>query len=381
MDRRKLVVKKLSESDLTLFEYHYNNTIGAKQKSFNLDRSVLIDVLYPGLTERTKERIPLDLSIYGPGLAVLHNLQRKILKQQKNWRLDGELIHDPPEGHGRYGALQKGDFAILEFFGDTEPNAARMYLVARSDKNDSSLYNILENRFSVIFSSRKGMEAIDTEDLHDLIEKSELISEHPILDIIDAYDLEDAVHGGVEGIRFLQKRRRSRGVSRDEFSRAQKNAEKTGRLGEELLNEWFVQQYNVDASAEFVWVSDSNAISPFDFQLLHKGIPIRLIDAKSTTGDFSNPIHVSMSELEEMVQSGLPYDIYRLYSVNDMSAKFKVAENIGFFAKTILETLSHLRPGVRVDSFSIDPIELKFGNEQSIYLRESDNADEGDFSN
>ena len=132
---RRIALKRLSASDLTLFEYHFRQTSGTKQKAFNLDKSVFIDRLYPSLPETVGSgRVQVDLSIYGPGLAGLDNLQRKILKQQKNWRFDGELIYNPPEEEDRYNVLSKGDFAIFDFMGEVEPRAARMYLIAQEDQ-------------------------------------------------------------------------------------------------------------------------------------------------------------------------------------------------------------------------------------------------------
>lgn len=68
--KKRIVLKRLSASDLTLFEHHFRNTSGAKQKAFNLDSAVFIDILYPGLPDRmdiTRDRIPLDLSILDLG--------------------------------------------------------------------------------------------------------------------------------------------------------------------------------------------------------------------------------------------------------------------------------------------------------------------------
>jgi hypothetical protein len=90
---RKLAIKRLTASDLTLFEWHFRNqALGGNQKAINLNADVFIDKLYPGLPEiaaKTGGKIPLDLFIYGPGLEPEYNLQRKIVKfgTYKNWRL------------------------------------------------------------------------------------------------------------------------------------------------------------------------------------------------------------------------------------------------------------------------------------------------------
>lgn len=367
--KKKIVLKRLSASDLTLFEYHYRNTSGTKQKAFNLDRAVFIDKLYPSLPETAPVgtgRVPLDLSIYGPGLSSLHNLQRKILKQQKNWRLNGELIYNPPEDEKRYAPLEKGDFAIIDFSGETEPSAARMYLIARNAPNDAQLYEALDKRYSNQLSARLSMVEIDPDEIARIIDESELAEGHPVADLLDVDALEDAVQGGQLGTQRLKTRRKARGVSREEFERSKRNAEKTGRLGEEILNGHLEEMRDSDKITDFSWVSDSNAIAPYDFTITEADFSERNVDAKSTSGDFNNPIHVSIAELMEMANSEKSYDIYRLYSVRESYARLRIAADVKSFAIKVLDELDNLPEGVSVDSISISPKTLHFDDEIEI---------------
>ncbi len=365
--KRRLALKRLSASDLTLFECHYRTTPGAKQKAFNLDRAIFIDQLYPGLPDRldiAKDRLPLDLSIYGPGTAGLHNLQRKVLKQQKNWRLNGELIYSPENDSGRYLPLVKGDFAIIEFIGDTEPQSARMCLVAAAVSEDSDLHKLLNERYGSELSPHKAMVPVSDE----VVESVSLVEDHPVRDFIEFDILEDAVLGGAESTKQLRRRRKARGVGREEFERARKSAERTGRLGEELLNAWFDHEKEKGGIPGFRWESDVNAIAPYDFLLLEGENILRSIDAKSTSGGFDNRIHISVGELEEMAFGERPYDIFRLYSVKDAYARCRIAKNVGKFAQTILDSLSGLQEGVFIDGVSIEPCRLPFGDEFVIDL-------------
>src|SRR5690242_266915 len=98
--QRRLAAKRLTASDLTLFEWQFRNRNAGNQKSINLNADIFINQLFPSLPDAsvdTNGRVPLDLYIYGPGHAGVHNLQRKILKGSayKNWRLDGEFITNP----------------------------------------------------------------------------------------------------------------------------------------------------------------------------------------------------------------------------------------------------------------------------------------------
>jgi hypothetical protein len=364
--KRKIAVKRLSASDLTLFEYHYRRTSGTKQKAFNLDAAVFVKELYPSLPERMDvgtDRIPLDLHIFGPGKANLHNLQRKVLKQQKNWRLNGELIVNPPEEVDRYNTLTKGDFAIMEFFGASTPYSARIYLVASTDDNDHELHNAITDKYGSVFGNHKGMISTSLEELVDVISKVSLEDNHPILDFMEYDELEDAVQGGVEGTANLIKRRRSRGIGKDEFAQAKKNAELTGRTGEELVNDFLESECALGNITGFKWDADSNPISPFDFSIIDGVTVLRKIDAKSTSGAFENRIHVSMSELLEMCDPMIPYDLYRVYDTMSLEPKLRISEDIREFALEVVESLRDLPAGVSVDSVSIKTTEISFGPE------------------
>lgn len=366
---QRLALKRLSESDLTLFEIHFRLTNGTKQKAFNMDRAVFIDLLFPELPARldvAKDRVPLDLSIYGPGEAGLHNLQRKILKQKKNWRLNGELIYDPPDEEGRYDPLRKGDFAIFDFADGSEPRAARMYLIASALKEDKGLHAALDERYSPALSKHRSMVLIEPAELQEIIDGQSLAEGHPVNDLIDGGFLEDAAQNGAEGIAQLKRRRGSRGVSRSELDRARKSAERIGLLGEEILNEWFDRQTEGGHLEEYQWDAYANALSPFDFTIRPVGGADRSVDAKSTAGPFANRIHISLAELEEMAYGARVYDIYRLYEVAGDRAKLRVSEDMKAFASAVLNGMSSLPEGVRADSVSVDPLALPFGEEQII---------------
>lgn len=380
--KRKIALKRLSVSDLTLFEHQYRETSGAKQKAINLDAAVFVSELFPALPTKigiNRDRVIVTLGIYGPGGAGIHSITRKILKQQKNWRLNGELIVNPPEENERYNALSKGDYAILDFVGESEPHAVRLYLVANALSSDSDLHSALDVAFGSEFSSRKGMLVIDPDELANLITRIDLPVGHPVLDFVDFDALEDAAQGGEEGLNNLRKRRKARGVGRDELYRAKQSAEQIGRQGEEILKEWLELEKQEGRIQDYKWESDVNAIAPYDFAIIEKGGVLRKVDAKSTAGNFSNPIHVSVSELHEMATSEEKYDLYRLYSLNENSGMLRIAEDLAGFASNVLSSLNGLPNGVTIDSVSIKPDTLPFGADKIIDFSTDDTAiDEDD---
>ena len=372
---RKIALKRLSSSDLTLFEHHYRNTTGAKQKGINLDSAVFIKSFFPVLPNKLnpiKNRAILTLTIFGPGTAGSHVITRKVLKQQKNWRLNGELISNPPEEPGRYDQLVKGDYAILDFSGDEEPHAVKLYITCQNLDADKALHDALESEYGGYFSNRTGMIELDPESLTGVFEKISLPEGYPVLDFMDSDDLEDAALGGAEGFNKLRKRRKTRGVSREELARARKNADQIGRLGEEVLNTYLEQLHSESDKIDISWTSDHNAVAPYDFTILSEDKEIRRIDAKSTAGDFKNTIHISLSELLEMAEGEQPYDLYRLYSVKEDSARLRVAEDMRDMATNVLSTLQQLPQGISSDGISVKPTFLNFGEEIIVNLSEDD---------
>lgn len=369
---RKLAIKRLTASDLTLFEWHFRNRTAGNQKAINLNADVFIDQLYPALPELAAEKggkVPLDLFIYGPGLAGEHNLQRKIVKfgAYKNWRLNGEYIADPAEFPERFQSLNPGDYAIFDFEGAAVPTSARMVLIAKSLPDDLSLHHAISDVVGI-----NKMRTISSSVLADIIERSGVADGHPIGDLVEEAALEDASQDGIEGTRRLLGRRRGRKLTRDELLKARRSADEVGMRGEELLNVYFEQLKDAGQITDFKWISKSNAVSPYDFHVTYASDnAARLVlDAKSTLGEFERTIHISMNELLHMADGAERYDIYRLYAVGDVSAKLRVAPNVRNVATDILNALKALPKGVFADGISLSPSMLKFGSEITITLPE-----------
>lgn len=371
---RKLALKRLTASDLTLFKWHLQNHPAGKQKAFNLDAGVLVGALYPQLGEPSlipQPRFPLDLYLSGPGLAAANNLQRKILKQQKNWRLNGELIDNPEDDPQRYNVLAPGDFALFEFSGDVVPQTAKVVLVAGSVPSDTEVHAELGRRFP-----DGSMWALEESIISEVLAATSPLAGHPLYDWVQSDALEDAALGGAAGTAAINARRGSRGISPDDFMRSRRTAEATGVAGEEFLNAHFEREHQEGRIAAFEWTASINAVSVFDFRVTPAGGGIRLVDAKSTTGVFANPIHLSFGELYKAVHGPEPYDICRLYEVTGDRAKMRIATNIGPIVRQVLESFSSLPPEVAVDGISIRPDFLNFAAEE--FVLEASSAEDPD---
>jgi len=355
---RKLALKRLTASDLTLFKWHFQTLDIGNQKAFNLDASVLVGRLYPQLGEPSlvpQPRYPLDLYLYGPGLGPANNLQRKILKQEKNWRLNGEMIDNPIESPELYNVLAPGDFALFEFSGDVTPTTANVVLLSAAVPADAGVHAELTRRFP-----RGSMWALEDGLIQEVLDTARPPAGHSLYDWAETSLLEDAALGGAAGAGAINARRGSRGISPEDFMRSRRSAEATGVAGEELLNTWLEGERLAGRIRAFEWTASVNAVAPYDFRVTEAGGGVRVVDAKSTVGGFSNPLHLSLSELTAAVRGPEPYDICRLYEVTEAGAKMRIARNIGPALKGVLAALSALPDGVTADSVSIDPAILEF---------------------
>lgn len=369
---QKLALKRLTKSDLTLFKWQLKTHPAGKQKAINLNADVLVKQLYPNLPILIEEKqgtIPLDLYIYGPGLAGEYNIQRKIQKHgssYKNYRLNGEVIVDPEEDPNRFHPLQPDDFVIFDFVGDLEPVSARAVFVALSLEGDKELHAALDK-----FIGSNSMLSLSENDLEQIVSGLVLPEQHPVNLLMLGPSLEDAALGGIEGIKALRSGPYNGKVSRQNLEQAKKNAQRTGRLGEEYAFAYLEQKQLEGLIEDFVWESDDNAIAPYDFKITELEGSNTFVDVKSTKGNFSSPIHISFNELLKMSEDE-PYDIYRIYSLEEERAQLRISKKINGFAKEIVKILELLPGKVRPDGISLPPTELSFGEVIEIEFPEEE---------
>ncbi|RXK68823.1 DUF3883 domain-containing protein [Stenotrophomonas sp. MA5] len=356
---RKLALKRLTASDLTVFRWHFINRPAGNQKAINLDRSVLVDSLFPELAKPgavPNPRYNLELKISGPGSCAPHTLVRKILKQQKNWRLNGEFIDGPIDDPQRYNCLAADDFAFFEFRGDQVPEAIHMLLVSAADPQDAQLHHALSQIFVT-----GSMRVIDEHFIHDVLERSGVAGRHALSDWAEGALLEEIGLGSAAATLKLYARRNRRGLTPEEFLEIRDRAQSTGISGERYLNDWLLDLQREGECSDVEWTSSSNAIAPYDFRLRMPPHGVeRRIDAKSTTGEFETALHMSRAEIIEAVRGGVCYDIYRLYRLSEEGAEMRAAYDVGPALAPILKALENLPLGISVDSISIDPRILQF---------------------
>ncbi|MEO8132788.1 MAG: hypothetical protein ABI831_02240 [Betaproteobacteria bacterium] len=364
---RNLALKRLTRSDLTLFESQFRSQKAGNQKAINLNAAVFVDEMYPLLPSEALSRngrFPLDLDIYGPGGSPGLNVQRKIVKfgEYKNWRLNGEFIGNPIDEPARFDGLREGDFALFEFKGLSFPESAQMVLV--SEVGDQPFHSAC-----AAFLGNRAMATVTVKELDTFISAAGLDETFPIAGSNLEAVLEDAAKGGLAGVHRLQKRAVTRPVTSEELQAALLRANEIGLRGEVFVNDYLGGQRTINAIVSFEWNSLTNAVAPNDFTIeLDNGIRQR-IDVKATEGSFKNRLHISISELLCMLDDSVPYQLYRIYDIDRDRAKLRVSGEMRTFARQTVTLLESLPPGVTADGLAVSPDIIQFGAEIDLVLR------------
>lgn len=362
----QIALKFLRQSDLTLFdpiwqrdnEWLRTGQIDriSKQKAINLNAREFLDALYPGVREAARaglKRIPLAVTIYGPNGAGAHEIARKAVLQAKNWRLNGETIHEPYGQVGRYSGLLEGDLALLRFDGEPQPTAVVIALLSAAAGEGEIIRALMPHMDDT------GMRLIGPTELADALDAVGVSREHPVWRLADDADAEAAVERAMEGdetaLEEVRRRRRraGAGVSLEQWLRARAAAEATGRAGEELVAEWLGEKCDYCD-----WVADAEPLSPFD--MLAQGGPLgpglTYLEVKTTKASFGTRFHLSMGEATFAAEADRPYRIVRVFDAEGDPPHARMSDPINDWARDLLEAGDGAFPeGVRADGFVVDP--------------------------
>ncbi|MCW0218600.1 MAG: DUF3883 domain-containing protein, partial [Prosthecobacter sp.] len=206
-------------------------------------------------------------------------------------------------------------------------------------------------------------------ELDQILAAAKLVDVHPLNGINLQNELEDAAQGGLGATKRLSQRAATRKISKIELKAARIQADETGTIGEEFVNEWLTGECQAGQFKSFEWTSRDNAIAPFDFTISSLADEIERLDVKATSGKFRNALHMSINELLHCADTHVPYRIYRVFAINGRRAKLRISAPLGSFAETIVPLLEQLPAGVSADGISIDPAKLEFDQEICLELR------------
>lgn len=358
----KLALKRLTASDLTFFDWHFKNRNAGNQKAINLNADVFAEQLYPALEAVVRERgnkLGVDLLVAGPAAAEPVNLQRKIVKgaSYKNWRLDGEVVHNPDDDPGRFDALEPGDFALLGLEGEPVPDAVTLVLIAKTAPVDRALFEGMEAALGP-----RRMMALEADALRRLCEEPPVPPSHPVWLLVGDEDVAEAAAGQAPALDRLRTRPRPATLSLEDLRKARRAAEEIGRLGEALVDFDLRQKRMAGEIADYVWASDINAIEPYDFRVERAGSREKL-EVKTTAGPFGREFHLPLGELREMAHGDSPYRIARVYDASEDGAKMRLSHGLREYGQSIIGAFAALPPGVTPNGVTIVPDETMFGDE------------------
>ena len=386
----RIALKRLSKSDLTLFEAQFRKDPTNKQKGININKNPVDSVLFPGLEDhllriaapekarraetkaagqafkkREYQGVPVKLTITGPAAAPPVQWQRHINLNQKNLRLNGKLIPSPEDHRDRFDDLEKGDIAIMGFEGDLIPTSLHITILSPRNPADHQLWSNAE-RF--IGKAAGGMRVCHPDDFASLMHG--VPSDQPGTALLRTPLSESDVVEAVLGDPIAQAKLRAPGMSRvvtpDELELAQRRAAEIGRKGEFLVNRWLELNHAAGKIAAFVWASAANAVAPYDFVVTQMSGVNERHDVKATTGSLSNRFFMSMAELNECAGSEEPYYVIRVSQAEGPAPKMVRSSDLRSLARSILAALSHLPKGIQPDGLSVDPTVITWGEENVL---------------
>lgn len=374
----RIALKLLSQSDVTFFEAQFRRRANNRQKAINLNADVFTGEFYPDLEAigSAGPEIPVNLKLLGPVGFEPYRIARSITKSgegYKNWRLDGEFVRDPDQEPNRFGWVEAGDIALMEFTGEPQPSSVTLLIVGAADQ---ALHRALH---SLLQAKRKTMRALSRSELATLVEHAGASAEHPIRlllrdDELEA-DLEEAAFGGAPAVAKLRSRRIRR-ISAADMARARSNAELVGAEGEALLALYLDRLKQTGEIEDVMWVSRMDAAASWDFEVRRQDDVVERLDAKSTRGPFERPFHLSGAEVVAATEEGVRYGIARVFSLDADGAKVRFTSDIGSLARSIVAAVTALPNGVVPNSFSIDPRAIAgWGDEQVIVRPEEPDGD------
>lgn len=371
MTLSRIAIKQLTPSDLSFFAQHLKKS---KQKAINLNSDVFVDLFYPGLKGRNDEFSIKPLRIIGPGGKPTYALTRKAVRSSggKNWRLDGEIVHDPPEEPGRFNELREDDFAVLAFEGASQPEVATLILVSAAE--DAPLHEAIRSRLS--FPGKQSMVNVSEAELSEILEatRDSYGEQHPLETLLLPDTIEETVFGSATSQERAAKTD-GRGVlmSQVAFRLQLRAAEETGQQGEEVFDQWLEATGHDDEDYE--WVSRSHPRAAYDFHVGNPKWPSAtgeiFVDVKATKGAFESPVHMSMAELR-WAATHANYRIARVYALGTDTPRLTMLTKVHELAKLIAEAADTALPSV----VKIDSVELAIASFQVEFEEDVEPAGE-----
>lgn len=165
--------------------------------------------------------------------------------------------------------------------------------------------------------------------------------------------LEDFIQNQVEGLE-TDVEEEEHTFTNKELEEALKKSKIIGDIGEALVKQYLEQCQGQRLIHKFIWQSQINAVSPYDFRVQNMDGTWSCLDVKTTMGEFDSILHITYSELCKMCERERYY-IFRVYKLADNKACLRKSERVNEFAREIMRSLRTLPDRIRVDGISLHP--------------------------
>lgn len=360
----RLAIKRLTKSDLTFFEWHFRHRNAGNQKAINLNADVFKQKLFPMVdvvASESNDRLGVDLWIGGSAGAGIINLQRKIIKgsSYKNWRLDGEFIHDPEGDPGRFRILEPGDVVAFGFEGKLAPHTVTIILLAKAAPEDKPVLDQLDQLLD-----RRPMLEVTPDQLRAACRRASVADSHPISRLLTDEDIVEASVGIWPAVEQIL-RVRERIVTPQDFQKGRESAEETGMLGEQLVARYLEDLCDAGGITDYEWTSSQNAIAPYDFHVC-RDESWEKWEIKTTTGNFSRSYYLPRSELFAMAYGDEHYRVGRVYGADQKGARMRLSGDLTMLGREILNSCGGFPSGVEVNGVTVSPTEDQFGEDIAL---------------
>ena len=163
-------------------------------------------------------------------------------------------------------------------------------------------------------------------------------------------------------------------LSQEEREAIGQEAKEAGELGEKLVNTYFNKLRREQKILTHEWTSKNNPTSPYDFRVTDNSGITSLLDVKSTKKEFARAMSISNRQIDTMAQNIERYDLYRVYELDEKGGKLRIVEGMRNFAQSILDITDNLPTGIRIESFFVEPKQIKNFSE-TLELSFSDEDD------
>lgn len=161
-----------------------------------------------------------------------------------------------------------------------------------------------------------------------------------------------------------------------DIDKTNENNKKTGRNGEELVNQYLSNKLKNGDILAYTWYNeDKESGYPYDFSIQDNRNNVTYLDVKTTGYNFEQQMIFSSQEIEYIANTANPYYIFRVYKNEESNYLLRICDDcknlsleINNHTKIYFNSLEKLRVGFRGAKLAIAPNIDVFNFKQEIRI-------------